>query len=759
MIRVIFVIIALVLGHACSPGADTEPGAGGAPGCTALDPPTWFADQDGDGLGDAETVFEGCSPPEGYVPVAGDPAPHCATNDVDECGMCGGPGRRAFFLDADEDGLGDPYRAEVGCAPPEGYVANADDQEPDCATNDTDPCGECGGPGGDIYYPDQDDDGMGDRTMPTPLCAPMAGYVENNQDLDPLCATNDTDECGVCAGAGAAVFYADQDGDGQGDPEVFFAACEAPPGFVNNPDDTDPRCATDDTDGCGVCAGEELDRDCVGVCFGEGYLDGCGRCVGGTTGRTPFLADRNQNDIPDACDRCPAEPTARAVFQWTAVHGFGEAGVSGPYTFQVHLYGNGDFAYQYAVVEPFGATVSVGHQGPGGRNAVSLGVDTDFVRDHPMVLFRARGDGRVEHDIAAQPNWLDIRHSGAPLRFVDADAVEVPLGFEFPYDGARYDRVRVGADGVIVLSGPLPSPQNGPLGVPELGAFLAPFWDDLEPAASGTITYFEQGAECDLDCAGMYGGVAVIDACEVCVGGTSPRDPLAHVDCSGVCHGEAFVDACGACVGGDTGIEPADPADCAQAPDLVVDGDYLRETIVLDSINADDQCLINERCLQGLGLRQLLRFGTRIANLGNADLQLGRPVDDNELWNFDQCHGHFHFQGYAAYDLYDVEADRMLPIGAKNGFAVVDLGVYDPHLAPQGCRGYGGQNQGITVGCQDTYSRNLQCQWIDITEVPDGLYELVVQTNPDRLIEELDYTNNEARVRLRLEAGGIQLVP
>ena len=718
---------------ACGP-ADGPVGGEGAGGCAASAPPTWYADQDGDGLGDPETPFVGCTPPEGYVEYAGDEAPECATNDVDECAVCGGPGRRAFFADADGDGLGDPYVAEVACEPPEGYVVNADDEESDCPTNDTDPCGECGGPGGEIYYPDQDEDGMGDRSMPTPLCAPMEGYVENDQDLDPHCATNDTDECGQCAGPGPDLFYADQDGDGRGDPEVFFAACVSPPGFVANADDTDPRCATDDTDGCGVCAGDERDRDCVGVCFGQAHLDGCGRCVGGTTGRTPFVMDHDGNDVPDACDRCPAEPTARMVFQWTAVPAFGQAGSSGPYTFQVILYANGDFAFQYAVVEPFGATVSVGHQGEGGRNAVSLGVDTDFVRDHPVVFFHAREDGRVEHDITQNPRWLDVRHSGTPLHFVDRDAVEVELPFLFPFDGARHGGVRVGADGVIVLTGPTPGPENTALGAPGLGAFIAPFWDDLEPAGGGAVTYFAQAAACELDCAGMFGGVAVTDQCGACVGGTSEADPADHVDCNGACAGEAFIDACGACAGGDTGVVPADPLDCGQAPDLLVDAPYLRESVVLDTINADDPCLINERCLQGLGLRRLLRFGTRVANVGNADLQLGRPVDDNPLWNFDQCHGHFHFQGYAAYDLYDVAADRMLPIGAKNGFAVVDLGVYDPHLAPQGCRGYGAANQGITVGCQDTYSRNLQCQWVDITDVPDGLYDLVVRTNPDRII-------------------------
>lgn len=753
MTRILSLCAFLLAGWGCGDAVDQSEADGG---CTPI---TWYADHDGDTLGDPAESFFGCVPPEGYVRVAGDLSPTCGTNDVDECGVCGGPGRRAFFADVDQDALGDPAAAQVACEAPPGYVANADDDEPDCATNDTDLCGLCGGPGGRVYYPDQDGDGMGDRTQPTPLCAPMSGYVENDHDVDPDCATNDTDVCGVCAGPGPSLFYADQDGDGRGDPEVFFAACEAPPGFVENADDLDPRCATDDTDGCGVCAGGDEDRDCVGVCFGQAEWDGCGRCVGGTTGRTPFVLDADANGVPDACDRCPAAPTARAVFQWTAVPAFGPAGSSGAYTFQAVLYANGDFAFQYADVEPFAATASVGFQGAGGRGAVSLGVNTDFVRDHPVAFFRAREDGRVEHVLTASPRWLDIRHSGAVLPFVEGDVASVDLPFEFPFDGARYNQVRVGANGVLVFSGAMPGAENAALGIPALGAFMAPFWDDLDPAGSGVVSYYAQPSECVQDCAGMFGGVAVVDECGVCVGGTAPAHPADHVDCHGVCNGEAFIDACGICAGGETGVDPADPLDCGRAPDLVVDSPFLRESIILDAIEANDPCLVNERCLQGLGLRRLLRFGTRVANIGNADLVLGRPADDNPLWHFDQCHGHFHFQGYAAYDLYDVAAERTLPIGAKNGFAVVDLGVYDAHLAPDGCRGYGVANQGLSVGCQDTYSRNLQCQWIDITDVPDGIYDLVVRTNPDGLIEELDYTNNEARVRLRLQAGALEVLP
>lgn len=728
-------------------------------GCPGDGPTTWYGDGDGDGLGNPGEVFSGCAPPAGYVQNPDDPDPGCAGGRTDACGMCNGPGPAGWFADADGDGLGDPYAGEVACEAPPGFVDNADDPEPACASNDTDACGVCGGPGGVMGYADQDGDGLGDPEMAMELCEPVPGFVENAADLEPDCASNDTDACGVCAGPGTRRFYADQDGDGAGDPEVFVDACARPDRFVEAAGDPEPRCATDDTDGCGVCAGGDADRDCVGVCFGDAFVDGCGRCVGGTSGRVAFVEDDDDNGVPDACDQCPVEPAARAIIQWTDVPAFGAEGASGPYTFQVVLYENGDFAFHYADVEPYQATPTVGHQGPFGAGSASLGVDSEYPREQPITYFRARDDGRVELDYTARSDWLDVRHGGEAIDFVDDDGYhELALDFEFPYAGATYDTVRIGANGVIALAGAAPGPQNGPMGDPALGAFLAPFWDDLDPATGGAVHVMQQGSQCARDCAGLWGGVAVEDRCGVCIGGTSPNDPRGHVDCSGACFGEARIDACSRCAGGDTGVAPAEPGACLEAPDLIVDEDYLRGSLTIDYINANDQCLINERCVGGPGRRKLIRFGTRIANIGNADLQLGAPADDNPYWAFDECHGHFHFEAYAAYELHDPISGRTLPVGAKSGFAVVDIGVYDPEIAVDGCRGYGGGNQGITAGCQDTYSRGLTCQWIDVTGVPDGEYDVVVTTNPDGLITELDTENNAARVRVRMQGDNLQIV-
>jgi PKD repeat protein len=156
--------------------------------------------------------------------------------------------------------------------------------------------------------------------------------------------------------------------------------------------------------------------------------------------------------------------------------------------------------------------------------------------------------------------------------------------------------------------------------------------------------------------------------------------------------------------------------------------------------------LVNEGCLQGLGTRQILRFTTTIWNIGNQDYFIGVPTAANEQFEWDPCHNHYHYEGYAEYLLYNQAGVPMPEIGFKNGFCVLDLFCPSGFTAKYTCG-----NMGITAGCRDTYSSALACQWIDITNVPAGEYYLVVRTNwdqaPDQLGRyELRYDNNWAQV-------------
>lgn len=51
---------------------------------------------------------------------------------------------------------------------------------------------------------------------------------------------------------------------------------------------------------------------------------------------------------------------------------------------------------------------------------------------------------------------------------------------------------------------------------------------------------------------------------------------------------------------------------------------------------------------------------------------------------------------------------------------------------------------GISVGCHDIYRYNIDCQWIDITELDFGSYTLKIGINPDFKVPEMNYDNNGA---------------
>lgn len=250
--------------------------------------------------------------------------------------------------------------------------------------------------------------------------------------------------------------------------------------------------------------------------------------------------------------------------------------------------------------------------------------------------------------------------------------------------------------------------------------------------AAGT-TYIIRIGDADNSCEGglIHFNIDYLGPISGCTTPTSCNyNPLASID-DGSC------------------IEWGDP-DCPAAPDLVLRQDILETSIYLTTLNATDECLINEGCLQGFGLRDIIRFTTHIENNGEADYFIGEPNDNGDQFTYDNCHNHYHYDGYAEYVLFDADGVA-LPIGFKNGFCVLDL-TCDNGGSPQ----YGCSYMGISAGCGDIYSSSLECQWIDVTDVEDGIYTFVTRVNwdnaPDALGRvETDTLNNWAQVCISLD--------
>jgi hypothetical protein len=187
------------------------------------------------------------------------------------------------------------------------------------------------------------------------------------------------------------------------------------------------------------------------------------------------------------------------------------------------------------------------------------------------------------------------------------------------------------------------------------------------------------------------------------------------------------------------------------APDLFatdVGMDVWEDDLFVD----DNSCLLYEACVDGPGARHLLRFDTITPNAGAADLIMGVPTNHPDLFHYSECHGHYHFDGYAVYDLLDTQGN-VVAVGHKQAFCLLDWNAWD--VGNPGS-GYGCSNQGISAGWQDVYSGNLDCNWIDVTDTPPGDYILRISINPPPegmelpLVIETTYDNNVLEVPVTL---------
>jgi hypothetical protein len=148
---------------------------------------------------------------------------------------------------------------------------------------------------------------------------------------------------------------------------------------------------------------------------------------------------------------------------------------------------------------------------------------------------------------------------------------------------------------------------------------------------------------------------------------------------------------------------------------------------------------------------------------------------------FHVAHGHFHYQNMGRFYLYAVSggvgAAKPLRTSHKVGFCAIDVDYFGfgrgdtaprQHSfptcnVPSEAKAYGAQPgvweyMGIGRGWGDVYTWDLPSQYIEISGVPDGVYDVVSVGNPDGGIAVKTHAGELSASRIRIHGDQVQVL-
>ncbi|XP_068559064.1 protein-lysine 6-oxidase [Cebidichthys violaceus] len=180
-------------------------------------------------------------------------------------------------------------------------------------------------------------------------------------------------------------------------------------------------------------------------------------------------------------------------------------------------------------------------------------------------------------------------------------------------------------------------------------------------------------------------------------------------------------------------------------PDLVPDPHHIQTGTYIQRMSMYNlRCAAEENCLASSSsssndydTRVLLRFPQRVKNQGTADFLPSKP---RYSWEWHSCHHHFHsMDEFSLYELLDADTQTQVAEGHKASFCLEDTSCDPGYYRRYACTSH---TQGLSPGCYDTYNADIDCQWIDITDVSPGKYVLKVTVNPQQKVPESNFNNN-----------------
>lgn len=176
-----------------------------------------------------------------------------------------------------------------------------------------------------------------------------------------------------------------------------------------------------------------------------------------------------------------------------------------------------------------------------------------------------------------------------------------------------------------------------------------------------------------------------------------------------------------------------------------------------------------------------LRFATTSWNHGTGPLELiaGEISSDNQRrkvyqrvylsdgghydnyageFQFHPEHDHFHFENYALYTLKSSNTPGgSQALSAKTTFCVMDTTKVDLNAGAAVYTTCGAEIQGMSVGWGDTYGASLPGQSFDVTNFPEGDYDLIIEIDPKSLLIETTRGDNTSCLRIHLKPSALSV--
>ena len=197
-----------------------------------------------------------------------------------------------------------------------------------------------------------------------------------------------------------------------------------------------------------------------------------------------------------------------------------------------------------------------------------------------------------------------------------------------------------------------------------------------------------------------------------------------------------------------------------------------------------------------LGPRYVLTFDSAVSNVGAGPMlvagtrpgaepemrveqvvlradgsEAAAPADAVMRFEEAETHAHWHLMGFERYEIRRASDHALVGTSRKVGFCLSDR--YETARAdlpgepatPVWIEECGRSHpeltairEGISVGWGDEYVPTLEGQYVDVTDLPPGRYEIVHRVNAERVFRESGYGNNAASVLVELGDRSVEIL-